>query len=183
MGRDLMVWHYYHGIWVGLWCGTLLASTPLRHYIFQVRNRAGAAATYAATLKRRKYANLIGDCVFVPFGVETMGSWGPSARAFFKDLRQRLVDATRDRDAGLFLAQRISIAIQRGNAAWILDTMPRPSDLDFFILVWGSPGIPPHSWPVFCFDEPKNLNQSVINKKSTLHLTILFWDGQRARTL
>jgi hypothetical protein len=38
-------------------------------------------------------------------------------------IAKRLVDVSRDQKAGSFFAQRISIAIQRGNAASLLDTL------------------------------------------------------------
>ncbi|XP_028167451.1 uncharacterized protein LOC114357861, partial [Ostrinia furnacalis] len=47
---------------------------------------AGAAAASAECSKRRKYAALNESYIFVPFGVETMGPWGPSARSFYKEL-------------------------------------------------------------------------------------------------
>ena len=68
--------------------------------------------------------------MFEPFGVETLGPWGPGAFRVFKDLSGRLVEATCDQRAGSYLAQRISIAIQRGNAASILGTLPSGVDLD-----------------------------------------------------
>ena len=93
---------------------------------------AGAAATGAENLIRRKYSNLIGSYMFEPFGVETLGPWGPSAHRIFRDIAKRLVDSSRDQRAGLFLGQRISIAIQRGNAASLLGTFPADSDADEF---------------------------------------------------
>jgi hypothetical protein len=55
--------------------------------------------------------------IFEPFGVETLGSWGPSVLSLFKEIAKRLVDALRDQRVCSFLAQIISIAIQCGNAA------------------------------------------------------------------
>lgn len=86
--------------------------------------RAGAAAAAAEGTKRRKYATLISDCIFVPFGVETLGPWGPDAKLLFKELAVRLIDACGDPRAGAYLGQRISLAIQRGNAASLLGTFP-----------------------------------------------------------
>ncbi|CAH2232164.1 jg12329 [Pararge aegeria aegeria] len=85
----------------------------------------GAAATSAEQAKRRKYENLDSSFIFVPFGVETLGSWGPEARALFKELSKRVIESTGDPRAGSYLGQRISLAIQRGNAARILGTVPR----------------------------------------------------------
>ena len=93
---------------------------------------ACAAAASAETLKRRKYSNLIDNYIFEPFGVETLGSWGPSARSLYKEIAKRLVDASRDQRAGFFLAQRIGIAIQRGNAASLLGTLPVDIDGEEF---------------------------------------------------
>lgn len=93
---------------------------------------AGAAAAAAENLKRRKYSNLVGSYIFEPFGVETLGPWGPSAHIIFKDLSKRLVDTSRDPKAGFYLGQRLSIAIQRGNAASLLGTLPVDGDEDEF---------------------------------------------------
>ncbi|XP_063360529.1 uncharacterized protein LOC134661400 [Cydia amplana] len=91
---------------------------------------AGHAATTAEDNKRRKYSTLGSGYIFEPFGVETLGSWGPSARRLFKDLASRLVDASGDQRAGQYFAQRISIAIQRGNAASLLGTLPAGGELE-----------------------------------------------------
>jgi hypothetical protein len=90
---------------------------------------AGTAASSAEDLKRRKYASLGSGYLFEAFGVETLGPWGPSARRLYKDLSARLVDTTGEQRAGLYFAQRISIAIQRGNAASLLGTLPADGDL------------------------------------------------------
>ncbi|CAH2255453.1 jg15440 [Pararge aegeria aegeria] len=79
----------------------------------------GAAANSAEQAKRRKYESLDSSFIFVPFGVETLGPWGPEARALFKEL------STGDPRAGSYLGQRISLAIRRGNAASTLGTVPR----------------------------------------------------------
>ncbi|KAI5638219.1 hypothetical protein NE865_09165 [Phthorimaea operculella] len=87
--------------------------------------RAGAAATAAEVLKIRKYSSLGEVFMFVPLAFETMGPWGPLAKDFIKDLSGRLIEATGDPKAGSYLGQRISLAIQRGNAASLLGTLPR----------------------------------------------------------
>ncbi|CAH2210127.1 jg24686 [Pararge aegeria aegeria] len=65
--------------------------------------------------KRRKYENLDSSFIFVPFGVETLGPWGPEARALYKELSKRVIESSGDPRAGSDLGQRISLAIQRGN--------------------------------------------------------------------
>ncbi|CAH2239388.1 jg6633 [Pararge aegeria aegeria] len=51
---------------------------------------AGVAATSAEQAKRRKYENLDSSLIFVPFGVETLGPWGPEAEPFSKNYRKGL---------------------------------------------------------------------------------------------
>ncbi|XP_047985709.1 uncharacterized protein LOC125225875 [Leguminivora glycinivorella] len=91
--------------------------------------RASAAAEAAEQLKRRKYAAIDTGCMFEPFGVETLGPWGQGAHGIFTELAKRLIDASGDQKAGAYLAQRIGIAVQRGNAASLLGTLPAGSDL------------------------------------------------------
>lgn len=67
------------------------------------------------SLEQREHQNLIVNYIFDPFGVETLDWWSPIARAIFKQLVKELIEAFRDQKAGLFLAERISIAIQRDN--------------------------------------------------------------------
>ncbi|KPJ15744.1 hypothetical protein RR48_09667 [Papilio machaon] len=80
--------------------------------------------TTAEKAKANKYRGLGSEYEFVPFGVETLGPWGPSARRLFKETAKRLVDITGDRRAGSYLGQRISLAIQRVDAA-IFGTLPK----------------------------------------------------------
>ncbi|XP_045772176.1 uncharacterized protein LOC123872090 [Maniola jurtina] len=40
--------------------------------------------------KRRKYENLDESLIFVSFGVETLGPWGPGARALFEEISKRV---------------------------------------------------------------------------------------------
>ena len=77
---------------------------------------AGASAAHAESLKVAKYAHLSSAYHFVPIAVETLGTYGPEATGFFKSLGQRLQRATMDPRVGEFLVQRISVAIQGGNA-------------------------------------------------------------------
>ena len=71
---------------------------------------AGAAAAKAEAKKVAKYAALASTHVFVPLAFETLGGWGEQARVFVVQLG-RLITGVTD-----FLRQRLSIAIQRGNA-------------------------------------------------------------------
>lgn len=52
---------------------------------------------------------------FTPFGVETFAPWGLRALFFYKILSQNLIDCLGGLRASRDLAQRINIAMQRGN--------------------------------------------------------------------
>ena len=101
----------------------------------------GAAAARAEDNKRIKYEDLARDYQFVPLGFETMGSWGPSTANFVAELGRLLVQSTGEPRATSFLRQRLSIAIQRGNAAAIRGTVPEANGLsELFNLPFGEMG-------------------------------------------
>jgi len=83
---------------------------------------AGVVAAEAESAKRLKYAGLANRVLFVPIAVETAGPWGPEARQFTAELGKRLAVATGEQRSTEFLRQRISIAVQRGNAASVQGT-------------------------------------------------------------
>lgn len=124
-GMTLVPWKMGRPLVWDATCADTLALSHLRGTAI----KAGSAANSAEALKRRKYASIGSGCMFEPFGVETLGPWGESAHKVFKECSRRLVELTRDQRAGSYLAQRISIAIQRGNAASLLGTLPCDGDL------------------------------------------------------
>ena len=72
-----------------------------------------------------KYAHLDMSHHFVPFVMETSGVLGEAAVDFTRDLRRGLCKATGEPHSREFLLQRISVAVQRGNAAAVLGSMGR----------------------------------------------------------
>ena len=92
------------------------------------RNRASVGAGLVAALaeerKSEKFAHLSSHYHFVPFAIESLGAMGPSATALIKDLSFRGSRETGENRFGSFLVQRLSIAIQRGNASSVLGTIP-----------------------------------------------------------
>ena len=93
-----------------------LAPTNLVHSV----HVAGSAAEAAADRKSIKYASLSPSHLFVPVVLETHGPVCKAALDLFADLGRRIAERTGDPREGAFLFQRISIAIQRGNAAALL---------------------------------------------------------------
>ena len=76
----------------------------------------GAVASDAENRKQAKYSTHH----FIPVAIETLGALGKEASMFFQDLGQRLIASTSDPMSRTHLLQRISVAIQCGNAASVL---------------------------------------------------------------
>ena len=91
---------------------------------------AGYAANEAESKKTRKYSELASQYYFVPVGIETYGPIGREGLSFLKELGRRLELATLDKRQPAFLFQRLSVAIQRCNAACILGTLPAGKRLE-----------------------------------------------------
>ena len=111
-----------------VWDATCVDTLAPSH-LPRTSSEVGAAAVSAESHKRRKYAGLSNAYVFEPFAVETLGPWGPGAHRLYRELAKRLTECSGDQRAGVFLGQRISLAIQRGNTASLLGTLPLGSDL------------------------------------------------------
>lgn len=91
---------------------------------------AGSAANSAQTLKHSKYKTIEDTHLFCAFAVETFGPWSKDANSLFNELGTLLKHNTGIPTAKAFLRQRISIAIQRGNAASVLGTVPSSNGLE-----------------------------------------------------
>ena len=94
---------------------------------------AGAVASQAEDRKKVKYSYLDGHpgICFTPIAYETSGVVGPLSQIFLKELGHRLSATTGDTKSYSYLLQRLSVAVQRGNAASILGTLFSPSFTDF----------------------------------------------------
>ena len=81
------------------------------------------------------YEELTNDYIFTPIAVETFGSWGSLGHNLIKEIGQRLCNITGDKRSTFYLFQRISMAIQRGNAASAIGTVSFSSTLACPIVV------------------------------------------------
>ena len=88
----------------------------------------GAVAAKAEHLKSAKYATLKVSHHFVPFAVETSGVLGQAALSLVWDIGQPLRQATGEERSKEYVLQRITIAVQRENAAAVLGTVGRQED-------------------------------------------------------
>jgi hypothetical protein len=112
-------------------CPDTLAASHLNRAVVS----PGAVANDAESRKTLKYRSLSPLYSFWPVAVETLGALGDEASALFRDIGQRIAIVTGEPRSYQFLMQRLSVAVQRGNAACITGTVPTALGLDsiFFI--------------------------------------------------
>ena len=84
---------------------------------------AGAVAAHAERCKQEKYSALDQCYTFTPVAIETAGPFGPETFSFLRELGCRLKQVTGEAKSFSYLQQRLSIAVQRGNAASVMGTM------------------------------------------------------------
>ena len=99
-------------------------STLADSYISLTSESPGSAAERAEKAKTALYEELTNDYKFIPIAVETFGSWGQQGHSLVKEIGQKLSEITGEKRSTFYLFQRISMAIQRGNAACIVGTAP-----------------------------------------------------------
>ena len=104
-------------IWDATCCDTYSATAIMSSAL-----HPGSAARCAEERKRVRYAALRERYIFVPFAVETSGVLGPAAAGLTKEHGRRLTVRTGDKRGTVWLSQRISIAVARGNAVSVLAT-------------------------------------------------------------
>ena len=85
----------------------------------------GAAAHQAAQNKIAKYSKLASTHMFypIPIAIETAGTWDGMAIELVQEIGRRTTVITQDTRETVFLFQRLSIALQRGNAVSFVNTM------------------------------------------------------------
>ena len=99
-------------------------NTIARSHLIKAVSKAGAPGLTAEEKKKAKYSCLSDSYIFTPIALETLGPWGSEAAAFVSEIGRRLFVATGDPRAASFLRQKMSIAVQRGNAACITGSYP-----------------------------------------------------------
>ena len=107
-----------------------VADTLCKSYINQTVISAGAAADTRENQKISKYSSLAENYLFVPIGVESFGSWGQEGIKLVKSIGKKIMEVTGEKQSTSYLFQRISMAIQRGNASCVLGTVPPSEGLE-----------------------------------------------------
>lgn len=105
-------------------------------YIKQSSRKSGSLAKLAANRKRNHYRELIEqNYLFIPFVFETLGPWCDEALDVVRTLGSRIARCTGEPKSGLYLMQKISIIIQRLNAACIMSSLPSTEKLNEVFLL------------------------------------------------
>jgi hypothetical protein len=105
-------------------------------YVLKSSEVSGSAAEMACKRKHSKYSSIISsNYVFKGLAFETLGPWCKEAIDFINVIGNRLIAESGDSKSKKFLFERISLAIQRGNAASIRGTFPDSAILsEIFVL-------------------------------------------------
>ena len=81
---------------------------------------AGSVAASAEEKKDGKYLHLAPTYLFHPVAIETSGAIGPRSRTFLRELGRRVHRQSGEANSTSYLLQRLSVAVQRGNAVAIM---------------------------------------------------------------
>ena len=103
-----------------VWDATCPADTFAVSYRSQVMSGAGLVAALAEERKAVKYSHLAPTYLFTPVAMETMGAIGPESRAFLRELGRRVQLESGEANSTTYLLQRLSMAVQWGNAVAIM---------------------------------------------------------------
>lgn len=104
-----------------IWNVTVV-NTVAASYLNLPSTNIGGAADQAERDKRNHYIDLKQQYAFTSLAFESFGSVGPETDLFLKKLGKLMKKKTGEPRSYDYLLQRISIAIQRGNALCILNT-------------------------------------------------------------
>ena len=123
-GLSLVPWKAGRALIWDATCRDTMASS----YLEKTSKKGGEAARSGELQKINKYSDLVNRYYFVPFSVETFGTWGNEAKKFIFEITKK----QKNKQMLGFITQKISLAIQRGNALSVIATLPAGPDLDDF---------------------------------------------------
>jgi len=106
-----------------------VVSTTAESYVTAAARRRREVVEMAAARKYQKYAELSTAYMFLPIAMETLGPMNDSAYESFEILGRKITDLSGDSRVVSFLFQRLSVIIQRFNAALFRDTFTLHDDL------------------------------------------------------
>jgi len=100
-----------------------VSDTYAESHIGSTATKPGAAAKKTAQNKIDKYSKLASIHIFYPFAIETAGTWHEVATELTQVIGRRITTITEDTRETTLLFQRLSMALQRGNAVSFHNTM------------------------------------------------------------
>jgi len=104
-------------------------------YVTSTAALRGSAAEGAANAKNKKYEFLGGAYTFAAIAVETSGVWAKESLKLIEEIGRRIAEVSGEKRSICFLLQRLSIAVQWGNVAAIMGTLPAGKELEeIFVL-------------------------------------------------
>ena len=103
--------------------------TFAQSYLNKTSQQAGHAANQAEIKKIHHYSDLADHFVFIPVATETSGVFGDIGLRFIKQIGGKIAEVTNEKRSTAYLIQRLSVAIQKGNAASIMGTIPPSKNL------------------------------------------------------
>lgn len=99
--------------------------TIAESYMNKIKLMAGSAAEVACTRNHKLYTKIVNsNFIFLGLAFETLGPCCVVTKKFINTLGDLLIRETGDVRSKHFLYQRISLAVQRGNAASVSGTLP-----------------------------------------------------------
>ncbi len=112
-------------------CPHTLAASHLNKVVFG----PGEVANDAESRKSVKYRSLAALYSLTPIAVESMGPLGQDATIFFNDLGRRIEATTAEPRSLQFLFKRLSVTVQRGNAACVIGTVSSSGGQDDLLYI------------------------------------------------
>ena len=94
-------------------------------HINMTSSKAGVTARQTASTKNTKYIGITSTHIFYPIAIETAGSWDVQALAVIEEIGRRITEATEEPKETMYLFQRLSMAIQKGNALIFFNTFDK----------------------------------------------------------
>jgi len=105
------------------WDVTVPDTFAVESHLSSTATVQGAAAKQAADNKIAKYQGHDSIHIF-PAAIKTAGSWSQQAVELVQEIGRHTTAITEDSRETTFLFQRLSMALQRGNAVSFLSTFP-----------------------------------------------------------
>ena len=127
-GLTLMLWANGRSLIWDFTCSHTVAASNINRAV----RGPSTVACDAERHKISKYSNLLSTYTFIPIAVKTIRAVGADAMSFFIELGRRVRFITNEKRSYYFLMQRLSVAVQRGNAACLVGSMPHTARWDEF---------------------------------------------------